>query len=170
MTTNFKSHLDNKKAYLQIDFAFAIFIFIILFLFVNSYYKNQLDSYTDSIIINDNNYNARDLCNFIKSTPGNPIGWESDLSNANFVGLKNEDSFSFSSTKLNSFNSTNYFSISDILDINAFFHIVITGINSNNNYLDFGVSPPIVTSYTSRYSCFSFHNSEPVEIVVEVWR
>ena len=64
----------------------------------------------------------------------------------------------------------NYGTISDNMGLDFFFQIQITGLESNTNYLNFGISEEIAFTYYDKYICYSNYNGEIVEIIVGVWR
>ncbi len=163
--------IPKKKGYLQIDFAFAVFIFFYIVFVIYGLYSFAYASHNQEIEFMELSSLPRDICNYLISSPGYPLGWEAmSLNQAISVGLRG-DSFldnSLSSDKINIFgNSLNYNSISDKLGLDEIVYIRIDSVDNSINYLNFGF-PSDTLKYS--YSCYSSVNSDPVVIYVEVWR
>jgi hypothetical protein len=145
-----------------------LIFFFIVFLVFNFFQVFNEDS-ADSIVIQNLASDSRDLCFLLTSSPGYPANWQSNISNLEFVGLKKVSTYELDSSKLTSFNSTNYLIILDSLNLSGFFKVDIKGLSSNTNYLSLG-STGGIDSYFSKSNCYSKYNDELVEITVEVWK
>lgn len=160
---------SDKKGFVQVDFLFAISIFFIFFYFVFSYYYDGLSSFRESSEILEFHSNSKDICYSLVSQSGIPNNWESDIDTLEFIGLKETTSKNLSSSKIAQLTSGNYFTVLDSLNISGFLYLKITGIDTQTNYLDFGVRDNLSNTVSS-YTCFSNYNSEPVKVFVEVWK
>lgn len=161
--------ISNRKGYLQIDFAFVVLIMLLFFFLIHNMYKQKEDSYEKTILINELNADARDLCFLLSSTKGSPNNWEVDINSTFFVGLKSEN-FNLSSSKIIFLNdSNNYFDIIDNLDYENKINLEIVGLESNTVYVNLGTNLDNVSVYFAKYSCYSNYNGEVVKFNVEVW-
>ncbi|MDA3856504.1 MAG: hypothetical protein PF569_09695 [Candidatus Woesearchaeota archaeon] len=161
----------NKKGYLQIDFVFAILVFFMFFFVIYSSYSSYSSNFEKTVIYSEIEIDSRDLCFFLVNTNGNPVNWELDIYNVNFLGLRSSSNYSLDSLKIAEFNDVNYHSILDVLGLDdSNLNIMIKGLSSNSTYLNFGISSDNLGVYSSMNSCFSNYNSEPVIVFVEVWK
>lgn len=165
------STLKSTKGYLQIDVAFAILIFFLLFLTIHSSIQSKKESNRNLIISNELEMLARDTCMIITSQPGIPNTWEhNNISETQLFGLKSTNGNELDTTKISRFNSTNYFFIRNTFDENIYISIKIKGVNSQTNYLDFGINTKNTNIRSGTYNCYSLYNSEPVQLIVEAWK
>jgi hypothetical protein len=163
-----KLQLNSNKAYLQIDFAFAVLIlFSFLFISYNIYstYADLENRNNDYLIVSAH---AKDLCKILVSTPGSPNTW-SDVETADSIGLKSSINESLSSIKINALSTAEYFNFTDIIGINEYVEIKIIGVTSKINYLNFGYNSS-ADDISAKYSCFGFYNNETVKVLIEVWK
>jgi hypothetical protein len=167
-----KSRLNSVKGYFQIDIAFAILVFFLLFLTIYTLNKDSVSSKGQLIEMQKLAMDARDICAIIVSTPGYPEAWEEidNLSNVDIFGLKNVSSYSIDANKLSLFSETNYFTIKNKFNENSYFNLKIKGVNSSVEYLNFGTNITGMNVKSSSYNCYSVYNSEPVKLIVEVWK
>ena len=160
---------SGKKAYLQIDFAFAILIFSFFILATYSYYKSYEGAQLDALEFSKLESDARDICYLLSSTPGSPNNWEESFTATQFFGLKSATQRNLTLNKITVFNSSNYFGVIDTMGLEEnFIKITIEGLQTNTSYLNWGVSGA-VDSYKGTNVCYANYNSEIVRIYVEVW-
>lgn len=158
-----------KKAYLQIDFTFAIAFFFIFFFIIFNIYTSQIRISDDNLISSQMQADAKDICFLLVESSGNPNDWELNISSLGFIGLKNFSSQSLDSNKLIQLNSTNYFQILDSLVIDSYLYLGIIGLDTDNTYLDFGTRAGN-PNYQANYVCYSSYQGEVVKVYVEVWK
>ncbi len=159
----------SKKGYLQIDLMVSMLIFFFIVFLVFNFFNIFSDSSDESLVIQNLASDSRDLCFLLSSSSGYPNNWETNISNLGFIGLKEVDSNFLDSSKLAVFNSTNYLTILDNLNLSGFFKIDIVGLNSQTSYLSLGSSGGTSSSF-SKSICYSNYNSEIVQIITEVWK
>ena len=166
-----KSKLDSdKKAYLQIDFAFAVLIFTFFAVTTYSYYKDYDSAQSEVLIINEFEANARDLCYLFINTPGSPINWESNFNQTNSFGFKDLNSKNLSNSKFTILNQELYFDMIKKMDLNStFVWVKIIGLETDTDYLTLG-DRGLYDSINANYQCYSKYNSEIVKVFVEVWK
>ena len=166
-----KYKLDSdKKAYLQLDFAFAVLIFAFFVISTYSYFKDYESAQEDSIEISILQADSRDICYLLRNTPGEPSDWETQVGNASFLGIKDVDLQSLNLDKMDVFNSSNYFILQEEFGLNdSFVFISVDGLDTSTNYLTFGFTGGSST-LSGSYSCYSNYNSELARIYVEVWK
>lgn len=164
-----KSRLhSNKLGYLQIDFAFVVLIFFLFFYFIYTEQDTMNNSFKNIGDINLLIADSKDICFLLTKTSGYPDNWETNISNLNFVGLKNISSNNLDINKISALTTENYFLILDSLNISSYIVIDIKGLSSQTDYLNLGNST--YTNLVSSYSCFSNYNNEQVKVNVEVWQ
>lgn len=168
MKTSSRSDSD-KKAYVQIDFTFAVFIFFIVFTSVYTIYKAYENSFDDTLVLTELQGDSRDLCFLLIRSSGSPNNWTSDIENSNFYGWKNINDSSLNATNIGAFNSSSYFTILDSLNLSGFLYLDLTGMQTNTTYLEFGTVNEVGTFF-STYSCYGHYNDEVVRLIVEVWK
>jgi len=160
---------SNKFGYLQIDILFAISLFFIFIFITYGYYSENFSSREGNFEMVKLNALSRDLCMISVSSPGIPDTWEENVSSMKFFGLKNVTSFGLSFSKLDVLNSTNYFEISDRLNVDVIFYLGIVGLSSNVSYLSWGYMGD-ESNLISTYSCYSEYGGELVQVYVEAWK
>ncbi len=171
MNQKFQLHSNNKHGYLQIDFAFVVLIFFFLFFFIHNLHKQKVDSFEGSIILNDLQADARDICFLLSSSSGFPFNWDLDVNSTKIFGLKNLNSNNLSLSKMQVFNiSSNYFIIKDTMNYDENFNLRIIGLTSNLEYIRFGSLVELLDVYFAKSVCYANYNSEQVKLIVEVWR
>ncbi|MCA9497021.1 MAG: hypothetical protein KC589_08815 [Nanoarchaeota archaeon] len=158
-----------KKAYLQIDFTFAVGVFFMFFFVVFNIYNGQVQSEEENLISSKLQADAKDICFLLVDSSGSPNNWENNVSSVNFPALKNLSSQSIDAGKLSSFNSSNYFYIIDAFSISSYVYIKIDGLNNGTNYLNFGTKAGN-SNFQAASSCYSTYLGEIVRVYVEVWR
>lgn len=159
----------NKSGYLQIDFAFGLVGFLIFFILI---YGLFIDYKNDLIVENklvELNSNAQNLCFEFINFEGSPKNWTNNLSDVNYIGLKQNDSWQLDMGKFVNLTNDNYFEILNKLQIKSNIGINIKGIDSETEYVHFGVFPDKISVIYGNYVCYSIVNSEIVRIFVEVW-
>jgi len=169
LSTN-KNYLKmTKNGFLQIDFAFVVLIFFLLFyltyVFYDSYNQNLAEDLESKMMMAD----SIDICNLLVSTSGYPKNWENNLNTLSSLGLKNESSNYIDPNKLSKFNSTNYFTLIDKLNLNgSYVSLKLVGLKTNNTYLNFAEYTLFTNYYT--YQCYSNYNNEEVKLEVIIWK
>lgn len=162
--------LLSKDAYLQVDFAFAALGFFVLFFisysFYDSYNENNYEWTKNKLYLSD----SKDICNLLVSTDGYPQTWESNISSAITIGLKNSSGNILNSSKIDVFSNSNYLNITDKFYLDqSYVNIKIIGLRTNTSYVDFGYELTPIEDFSS-YTCYSYYNNEIVEVKVEVWK
>ena len=85
---NLRSKLQlNKKAYLQLDLAFALLVFIIFFVLVYGYVVSYKSESNFNNLVFDNNVDSENICKLLIKSEGSPQNWNLNVSEANFYGL-----------------------------------------------------------------------------------
>lgn len=164
-----KLRLNSTKAYLQIDFAFAIFIFVTIlfsFFFVYGNFEEKLE--VEKNIIQHKSL-SNDLCFLLSNTQGIPINWTQDINNTIQYGLYDKNLKQISHEKYSLFaNSSNYYKIQNTFNTSLFYTIKIFNSSSNNLMTRFG-STPDFPDFLEVSRCYSIYNDTPAYMQVEVW-
>ncbi len=170
---NQKSELfSNKLAAIQIDISFAIFIFVIIFLTFHAMYADRIDLQSRAHKIDNLNFVAKDVCQMLINSPGNPNNWETNINTIIFPGLKNlNHNNTLNAQKILAFNNTNYWDILNSMNIEKEgVNVKIIGIDTNTTYRNFGqfASDTYDVNFGNSV-CYSNYNGEIVKVLVEVW-
>lgn len=162
--------LHSNKAYLQLDFAFALLIFLLLVFSFLSVYSNFEEDQINQIELVKHQSLANDFCFILSSTPGSPSNWYLNPTNLNFIGLlENSSSSQISPTKLSFLlNQSNFLLISDLLNFEYFVNLKIYNL-TDNSLIGSTLSTPLVSNFLSSSRCYSNYNNTPVSLLVEVW-
>jgi len=166
-----KFNLNNKNAYVQIDFTFAIFLFFIFFMTIYGFYEDNSNSLDYSFKYSKVNSESVSLCKLLLNSGGSPNNWESNIGNLIFLGLLNESSNFIDSNKVSILNSTNYQNVTDFMNLNYVINFKLINVSTNYSYLDFGFSSKnYFPKYNSISSCYGIlDDGSDVKLIVEVW-
>lgn len=159
---------NQKKGYLQIDFLFVLIIFLVFFFFVYTQYYDESQNYKEYNKLNKDLSDLKYLCDMLTLTQGQPKNWNDiDIINVDFFGLVSNNTFDLNQSKVNTFfNSSNYKSIYNKLDLNRAFGIKIK--NSTHNLYAMGENKTDLSEVV-RYSCPTYLNSNLVYLEVTQW-
>lgn len=160
----------SNKAYLQIDFAFAVLVFILVFFIFFSDFSNFSKSQNLEIEVIKHQALANDICYLLTSTKGFPNNWNLNPTTASFYGLLNSTiNKTIDPIKTNIyFQEDNYFLIQEKLQTSYLFSINLINISDSSIIYSLGSSsnfPNIIQSS----SCYSNYLGSTVLIFVEVW-
>jgi hypothetical protein len=161
------NNMGCKKAYVHIDFAFALTFFFIFFYTVYVLQSNALYAIKDESKIIELSAQARDICYLISENSGLPSNWE-DTPYADVLGFKNSSSSYLSVEKLNAVSGLNYFDILSSFGMYNHFYISATDMKTGVDYFDLGAKGNL-NSLRSSYSCFGNTQFSKVQFYVEVW-